>query len=462
MSEQHPQPAQEPAPRTAPEQAEPRRAVDPGRQAALGGGSAERKAEELAAAADPAAAAWAAGAEGERRVAAALSTLREAWTVLHDRLLRPGQSEANLDHVVIGPGGVFLVDAKNRGGRVVEWDGGLFQHLTRDGESHTVSLAGELKKVHGMSAYMAVEVGGPVTPVLCLAGAQEAAFGDPRMLRGIWVVPVSTLVTWLESRPPILDRETAARVVTRAMTDFPSTTTDPDLLAAMGQAAAQKSQSRRGARPARGPAPRNAPPGVRAARVSRPRRRHSLPARLGLLVGALLVGAIAIPVLTGLVTTFLTAGIARMADTPHAASAAATGTGATDCARVTGAQITKILGRKVLPVATSTGCAWGTRLDDPTTVVVSIGMSASHPAYATQLETSVKQHRVVYGKGTTPSFTQGTALWVAAGQPIGQGMSQVTAQADTTVVVAATTLKVSDDKARALALAVATAANSPQ
>ena len=47
-----------------------------------------------------------------------LSNLREAWTVLHDRFLRPGQSEANLDHVVIGPGGMFLVDAKNRAGRV--------------------------------------------------------------------------------------------------------------------------------------------------------------------------------------------------------------------------------------------------------------------------------------------------------------------------------------------------------
>ena len=73
---------------------------------AVGGGSAERRAKELASSGDEAAAAWAAGAEGERRVAEELSNLREAWTVLHDRLLRPGQSEANLDHVVIGPGGM--------------------------------------------------------------------------------------------------------------------------------------------------------------------------------------------------------------------------------------------------------------------------------------------------------------------------------------------------------------------
>ena len=101
-----------------------------------------------------------------------------------DRLLRPGQSEANLDHVVIGPGGMFLVDAKNRAGRVTEWDGGLFQHTVQAGDRVSLSLAAELKKVHGMAAYMAVESGEPVTPVLCLAGAQEAEFGEPQMVQG--------------------------------------------------------------------------------------------------------------------------------------------------------------------------------------------------------------------------------------------------------------------------------------
>ena len=174
-----------------------------------------------------------------------LSNLREAWTVLHDRLLRPGQSEANLDHVVIGPGGMFLVDAKNRAGRVIQWEGGLFQHTVQAGDRVSLNLGGELRKVHGMAAYMAVESDMPVTPVLCLAGSQAAEFGDPRMVRGVWVVPVSRLVEWLNAQPYVLDRETAGRVVTRAMTDFPSTTTDPALLAAIGQAVTREKQARR-------------------------------------------------------------------------------------------------------------------------------------------------------------------------------------------------------------------------
>jgi hypothetical protein len=81
--------------------------------------------------------------------------------------------------------GIFLVNAKNRAGRVAEWDGGLFQHLSRDGAATTLSL-----------------------------------------------------VSWLESRPQRLGREGVQRAVTRAMTDFPSTTAHPELLAVIGQAAA--------------------------------------------------------------------------------------------------------------------------------------------------------------------------------------------------------------------------------
>jgi hypothetical protein len=48
--------------------------------------------------------AWRRGAAGERRTARLLDPLaRHGWTVLHD-LAVPG-SRANLDHLVIGPGG---------------------------------------------------------------------------------------------------------------------------------------------------------------------------------------------------------------------------------------------------------------------------------------------------------------------------------------------------------------------
>jgi hypothetical protein len=59
----------------------------------------------------PDAVAWRRGATGERRTARLLDPLeRQGWVVLHD-LAVPG-SRANLDHLVIGPGGVFAIDSK--------------------------------------------------------------------------------------------------------------------------------------------------------------------------------------------------------------------------------------------------------------------------------------------------------------------------------------------------------------
>jgi nuclease-like protein len=65
----------------------------------------------------PDAVAWRRGAAGERRTARLLGPLeRHGWAVLHD-LAVPG-SQANLDHLVIGPGGVFAIDSKQYRGRL--------------------------------------------------------------------------------------------------------------------------------------------------------------------------------------------------------------------------------------------------------------------------------------------------------------------------------------------------------
>jgi hypothetical protein len=65
----------------------------------------------------PDASAWRRGAAGERRTAHLLEHLgQQGWAVLHD-LAIPG-SQANLDHVVIGPGGVFVIDSKQYRGRL--------------------------------------------------------------------------------------------------------------------------------------------------------------------------------------------------------------------------------------------------------------------------------------------------------------------------------------------------------
>ena len=56
--------------------------------------------------------AWRRGAAGERHTARLLDPLeRHGWAVLHDLAL-PG-SRANIDHLVIGPGGALVIDSKH-------------------------------------------------------------------------------------------------------------------------------------------------------------------------------------------------------------------------------------------------------------------------------------------------------------------------------------------------------------
>jgi hypothetical protein len=153
-------------------------------------------------------------------------------------------------------------------------------------------------------------------------------------------------------------------------------------------------------------------------------------------------------------------GAPKVAASPSSSPTVVAPPSPTDCSTASGAEVGKIIGTKVQPIATTDGCAWGTRLDDPSTALVTIRMSARHAAYDYQLETSVKQRRVVYGGSVDAKFRSATALWVAAGQPITKGKSGVTARADTKVVVATKELGIGDDRARSMALAIAAAANS--
>ena len=409
----------------------------------------------------------------ERRVVATLSALPGSWTVLHDRLLRPGRPDVVLDHVIVGPGGMFLVEVTTTASQVTERGGGLVEDPGGGGRPGSGSLGGALAKVHGLAAYVSVEAESAVTPVLCLAGRRGGDLGEPRRVGGVWVVPLPGLVGWLEGRPQVLDPVDAELLVLHAATAFPSMTVDADLRLAARPAPGRRRHSHRR------PQGREVavPPSRSVITLDRPAAPHvGRPPLRPLGRWAAVVGAtvLVLVVVVGIWTSLHASGVAAGGTTPASAGfapmlgpagASADVTGAAgaqpvDCSRVTPSQIATILGRTVQPVVTSSGCAWGTRLDDPSTILVSLLMSTSHSASDTQLVASAAQHRVVYGTSVDLALQPATELWVAGGQPIGTGATQVTALADTTVVVSTAALGLGDDQARAVALAVAGAANA--
>jgi hypothetical protein len=133
--------------------------------------------------------AWAAGAHGEETAGHYLDALRaEGMAVLHDRRI-PG-SKANIDHIVIGPAGVFIVDPKNYRGRVEQRDvGGLFRtdlRLYVGGRDKTKLVKGMDRQVAAVRAALAQDERWsdvPLTPVLLFMSPENWSLLNFRPLR---------------------------------------------------------------------------------------------------------------------------------------------------------------------------------------------------------------------------------------------------------------------------------------
>jgi hypothetical protein len=107
--------------------------------------------------------AWRDGARGERATARLLRRLdRHSHTVFHDVAI-PG-TPANADHVVIGPGGVVLVDSKRYTGRVWQTPDGRVWH-------NQYPMDRPLRALRLETAAIARLLGVPVRPVVCVHGA---------------------------------------------------------------------------------------------------------------------------------------------------------------------------------------------------------------------------------------------------------------------------------------------------
>jgi hypothetical protein len=101
--------------------------------------------------------AWRVGAEGERIVGAELEQLEaRGWQVLHD--VPVGERGANIDHVLVGPGGVWTVNTKYHwGGRV--WASGNTVKVNGRFEPYVAKASHEATRA---SRLLSAAVGRPV------------------------------------------------------------------------------------------------------------------------------------------------------------------------------------------------------------------------------------------------------------------------------------------------------------
>lgn len=170
--------------------------------------------------------AWDAGAVGEERVARKLDRLRRhGFTTLNDVLLEPGKNW-NLDHVVIGPAGVFFVDAKNWRGTITVRNGSVWRRWFAGPSegAKTVNMDYEVDKVRGMATHATARLGAKVTPVIALAGAKSRHFDGVHPVRGVTLVSMDTLFEWLSTAPKVLAPELVAMNAQIAARVFPPAT----------------------------------------------------------------------------------------------------------------------------------------------------------------------------------------------------------------------------------------------
>lgn len=152
---------------------------------------------------------WQQGAFGEQATGKQLEKLEhEEWIVLHD--LSRGNS--NVDHVLVGPGGVFVLDSKRTDGRVVVDDHAVTVsrlddpelHFVHTGTPHLLRLA---RETHDR-VLVDSRINQWVTPVM----VWWADFPQRVVEQRCVYVHGEELVAWLRARPTRIARSRLTQV----------------------------------------------------------------------------------------------------------------------------------------------------------------------------------------------------------------------------------------------------------
>ena len=153
--------------------------------------------------------AWRVGAEGEEEVARRLARLREGWRVLHS--VPVGEKDSDIDHVVIGPPGVFTLNTKNHV-RSNVWVTDTVFMVNGQKQQYFRNSRYEAKRASGLlSAACGFEV--PVEPIVVVMAARLTVKSQPT---DVHVVARKRIPKWLTGQRPILTPERVEQIYAQA------------------------------------------------------------------------------------------------------------------------------------------------------------------------------------------------------------------------------------------------------
>lgn len=157
--------------------------------------------------------AWRIGADGEEKVAAQLAKLAKKdprWKLLH--AVPVGENGSDIDHVVVGPGGVYTFNAKHHP-RSRVWVGGDTFIVNGAKQPYIRNSRHEANRA---SRLLTAACGFPVfaTGVVVPVGANSLTIKNPPT--DVHVVNRMALIRWLTNRSQILDDQQIEAVFTGA------------------------------------------------------------------------------------------------------------------------------------------------------------------------------------------------------------------------------------------------------
>jgi hypothetical protein len=154
---------------------------------------------------------WFSGAHGELRVGELLSRLGPEWTVLH--AVPVGKGGSDIDHVVIGPAGVFTINTK-RHRRQKIWVGERMLMVSGHKTDHLRNSRYEAKRA---SKLLSVVTGTLVEAHPVLAIVDPASFTFKQRPKDVSIMDARALPRWLKRRKPVLSAKTVQRVASAAV-----------------------------------------------------------------------------------------------------------------------------------------------------------------------------------------------------------------------------------------------------
>jgi hypothetical protein len=162
--------------------------------------------------------AWRIGADGERRTARHLDGLADTgFVILHDRKV-PGYG-GNLDHIVIGPTGIWAVETKSLAGKVVI-DGDSLRIGGRRQDKIVDQVYREAAAIQIALATQLPDLAFTVTPVVCLHRSELPFFN--KTVRGARLASGRQLVRLIRDGDVRLDSAQVQQVADVANRIFKS------------------------------------------------------------------------------------------------------------------------------------------------------------------------------------------------------------------------------------------------